>query len=294
MHDNDICVKTDEVSEEYREMPGFNLSVDRKIAMYVHHCTRLSSLRKQRLTGDARKQKRHRMNMKRMGYDDMINSRFIKEHEFKRKRVWKLVVILRDPLERFLSAYLNKCVVITDTTTTTKRKKQDILSSCLVPPTLPRAGHASSRQGVVLGPTFEETVEYAEQLLVHSKESEKNAFTIDPHWAPQYTFCALHETVQYYDYIIVYDRKHIGKDVLNMLSENGLQRYFMQFGKYGNESMFARDTAHTTNARLQMKRYYTDDLAQRVYNVYRKDYEVFYPILQPNSIIPQPRVPEPT
>ena len=163
---------------------------------------------------------------------------------------WKSFVILRDPLERLVSAFNEKCI------------KKDTPRFC--------EGLSS--------PTFNEFADQFAQKVISGKVVD-----INPHYRPQYTFCGLDRYFGEFDYVIYYDKATIAGDTLRWMEEAGINidEYYYNWGEFNNETMFERKTNHaakksqlTLDAKVSFySNYYDKSLAMKMINVFDIDYK---------------------
>jgi len=169
---------------------------------------------------------------------------------------WSKVLFFRDPLERFLSAYLSKCTPGHDS----------INSHC------PLLGQSDM--------SFTKLIRY----FKHHNEFK----TIkDPHWRPQHTFCGgLFDTLKYFDGVYHFSRPSLHNTVTDMLERFGffpsvdsnvkrhVQRVFPLNSKL--ERLKMSKTGHNTYADFQLQNYFTNHSEiDVVLNIYRGDYDIF-------------------
>lgn len=167
--------------------------------------------------------------------------------EIMKDPAWTKAVFIRDPLERLLSAYLDKCREPVET-------RYDI--HC------PFAGSVS----------FADFVWH----IVQEGQDHKKFASMDEHWRPQHLNCDLREWIPHYQFQGNFSHLHAHTKYL--LQGLGLyEEYGRGWGPTGGE-LFAEDLeAHRTNASDagEHLKYYTRELADMVARFYRKDYQLF-------------------
>eukprot|EP01084_Bolivina_argentea_P286833 492104_1 len=161
---------------------------------------------------------------------------------------WQKLVILRDPVERFLSAFLNKCY---------KKKK--------------------NKQCNDGGKTSNFTL-FAERMFDRLKNH--NGIGINHHFMPQHLFCDLYKTYKYYNHVIVYNFDSIGNDTLHFLKLMNLSEYYNYWGTYKNETMFIKPTHPTYNVSTNKSSFYkqwfkTKKFAMQCIEMFQTDYVLF-------------------
>ena len=145
---------------------------------------------------------------------------------------------------------------------------------------------------------------------------DKKIYTVDRHWRPQSYQCHLYDLINYYDYIILYDKHRFVNNIEYILFEIGNnyekyglgiksnestsdvnetietkiasidKRFNTNWGKYGNQSLFDKSLnvhAWATSNDQEMNllnRYYTRKLAMKAFAVYSIDY-MFLPLEPP-------------
>ena len=167
---------------------------------------------------------------------------------------WIKIVVIRDPLERLLSGYLDRCLMMLS--------KYNISRECV--------GDLRKKF------SFEHFVE-----AIINKTKNKDYIT-NPHYWPQSWFCRLTQHLSEYQYVIRYDYNLIGNDTLNLLHSIGLSKYYFHWGLHFNQTMF-QDQVHVTygggngvQSKIEFyKQYYTKSLAIKCLNLYKDDYDVF-------------------
>jgi len=154
-------------------------------------------------------------------------------------------VFVRDPLERFLSAFLSKCTDECDN------------AFCF-----PRV--VGGKTGAI---SFQEAIDW----LV-----ERDVAELDGHFRSQAHHCELYKRLHEYNVMGVMSARNLGTDASCLLENVGLQRLNV---KGGNEPYWPnmRDAnatlEHETASLLQ--KYYTPETAQLVMQAYAVDYDLF-------------------
>ena len=166
---------------------------------------------------------------------------------------WTRVVIVRDPAERLLSAYLDKIHGQRDT-----RAQNAIYSKVLF-------GLAPQEFANVTFGDFVERVEYG---LAHG--------IVDQHWSPLADNCDLRTWLPAYDLVINMrkgdDMSKLLDCVLNTVAQRSSNRPMLAGMRDTFNQTFAAASAHATKAEQQ---YYTPELLRRVMGMYAEDYALF-------------------
>eukprot|EP01084_Bolivina_argentea_P282642 483857_1 len=155
---------------------------------------------------------------------------------------WRKLVIIRDPLERLLSGYLDKCF----------GSRRQIERYC------------------VEGKTDSFT-EFAERILNATLDGEGRV--LNHHFFPQHLYCDLYKRYPHYNHVIVYHHDTIGNDTLRFLQSINLTQYYYHWGLSHNEPMFTVSAHPTFNSSQNIndfyKQYYkTKQFARRVIKMY--------------------------
>eukprot|EP01084_Bolivina_argentea_P021325 39616_1 len=109
---------------------------------------------------------------------------------------WNTFVILRDPLERLVSGFNDKCV-------------KDDRHWCE-------------------GSKTNDFSEFIERIL--HKISNGTVMDINDHYRPQYTFCGMEKYFKYFDYVIYFDQLTIAEDTLAFMKSVGISEYYYKWG----------------------------------------------------------------
>ena len=115
-----------------------------------------------------------------------------------RDREWLKMVIIRDPLERLLSGFLDRCIWLW--------REHGINTECF--------GNVSDQF------TF---TEFVDRII---NQSLQRQYVRNPHYWPQSWFCRMNETLQHYQMVIPYDRNTIGRDTLEFLKRVNLSQFY--------------------------------------------------------------------
>ena len=202
---------------------------------------------------------------------------------------WYKMVIVRDPLERLLSGYLDKCVKNHWCERIKPRQRRQHGNGKYYKKSKNRGRSVAIRVGSrhmqtikdnndtrKIIPSFEE---FVENIIYKLKRNMK----INDHFKPQSYRCRLYKYIDYYDSVILYNFNTIGNDFLHDLRESShysnLIRYYYGWGK-DNSTLFETNTKHTHESYDHLKQYYTRQLAKKAYNAFKMDYiilKIAYP-----------------
>ena len=177
-------------------------------------------------------------------------------YDYFKSPVWIKLVIIRDPLERLLSAYLNRCFDVNDNHCNKFRLKSGKLP-------------------------FELFVNKITAILKYG--DIRTIKRMDIHWKPQFLSCKLLKYITEFTDVIQYRYSTIANDTFQFLSNYSLEKFFY----FENETMnmFDKDTWHKhTNVSKDgslddqvafYSKYYTKRLAIKVIKGYHIDYKLF-------------------
>lgn len=201
-----------------------------------------------------------------MELHDFVNAKKILSHKIRNfehydeimmNPDWNKLVILRDPLERLLSGYVDKCV---------KHKRH----LCEVYKDLPFRITSRNKhmfENVII-PNF---TQFAEKVIYKIE----NNIEINIHYRPQVFWCDLYKYINYYNIIIYYNRETFAQEFKNVIIERlnlSLDMFYNHWGEFQNETLLGSQTIHVTNSSHVMKQYYTPELARKVYKAFIMDY----------------------
>ena len=188
-----------------------------------------------------------------IGYNDRNNS-FIPRPRNAAERLmnsdtWKSLVVLRDPLERLVSGFEDKC-------------NRDHRHWC--------EGSKTTDFRV-----------FARRIMRNIRIGK--VFSINPHFRPQYAQCALEEYFDFYDYVIYFDEASIGEQTLSMMRDEGIEQIYFNWNGHQNETLFSSSTKHAnknSSGHSPEERgafysnYFDKEFANKVMNAFEKDYKV--------------------
>jgi len=187
-------------------------------------------------TGDCWK-KFHDPNHNKLKYLYDFGSRFAGQSTVFQDPAWAKVTIVRDPLERVLSGYIDKCV---------NKYEYNVCP-----------GKETTFHGLVT------------HILMTSDRD------LNVHFKPQSTICDLDKYAKFYDVLVMGDPE-IGDKALAILKRQGLEEYYYGWGKNGDQPMFKAKAVHGTGASKKYKEYFSKDLAELLYQRFRADYRTFH------------------
>ena len=162
---------------------------------------------------------------------------------------WRTFVVIRDPAERMVSAFMDKCV------------RGDYFA------------HAHWCFGSQLNET--EFSVFADRIIQEIENGQGNA--LDWHFRPQHMICGLDAIYpKYVDDIIVYHKSTVAEDTLKYLQRYDLEEFNEGYGEFGNETLFAGNTIHTQQREEDdcafYSKYFDADLYKRVRTAFGGDY----------------------
>ena len=161
---------------------------------------------------------------------------------------------MRDPLERLLSGYIDKCV---------KFK----FHWCEI-------GHEWTAKDLknIDYNDINFTIPNFDEFATVIANKIKNGEYINVHYRPQSYWCDLYKYIEYFNIKIYYHHETMSLQFQNVLKQLNLNQFYYNWGKYQNETLFMEQTIHVTNADHLLKQYYTPQLANLLYNAYLMDY----------------------
>ena len=172
----------------------------------------------------------------------------------------KKIVVIRDPLERLLSGYINKCL------------DYDMYTPFILK-------YCSNETKITNNPSF---ARFA-NIVIDNISS--NVFLHDiGHFAPQITWCDLYNTFENYDYALYMSSNGYVDSFERMVDELNLTQIYNGWGPNKNQTLLdkkwlkngsSRTARKSKNSEIErLKQYYTPKLARQVYMAYRIDYKV--------------------
>eukprot|EP01084_Bolivina_argentea_P100790 180851_1 len=163
---------------------------------------------------------------------------------------WTNMVIIRDPLERLLSGYLHWCVL------NTKNEKQ-------------------CPKDVRQAKSFKLFVDKIYNFYLDVQKNKSiNMCHINVHRRPAVCICNLKKMYNKFNAKLFYTYDSIGDQVLNVLQQKGLQRFYYGYGDSHNETLFQKGF-HVTNAGEKVKQYFSKDIIKKAMEIYEEDYRMF-------------------
>ena len=189
-------------------------------------------------------------------------------------------------MKRLLSGFIDKCLIEND-----QRPCQPFLQSI-----------DQSRLNTL---TDSQLFELFVNDLYEKVVVDKKIYSVNPHYRPQSYQCQLFNFVNYYDYILLYDKDHFANNIeyvlyeidnkyRNARSNDNLtiiesiksidERFNKDWGLYHNQSLFEQSLHFLTKSDDQeislLKKYYTIQLAIKAFEIYTIDY-TFLPLKPP-------------
>eukprot|EP01084_Bolivina_argentea_P269710 458441_1 len=174
---------------------------------------------------------------------------------------WRKWVILRDPLERYLSTYLFRCIV-----------QKNCLG--LKNKTIANDFKLFSKHFIA---KWREIKHDTDSRKYKIKKKKKKLQLFDYHFLPQHKFCLLEYFIDYYDYIVYFDRQQLPNATLFVMKQLGIENYYNVYGPHGNDSLFQRNSGTTTHSGTKINEYFEKDIALELYeSVFKYDYEILH------------------
>lgn len=155
-------------------------------------------------------------------------------------------VFVRDPLERFLSAFLDKCFSVGCKNIYCDRMRSE--------------GKTKSGDQI----TFSQAVSW----ILDQDLSE-----LDGHFRPQANHCELDQRIDEYNVIGLMESRNLASTASCLLERAGLERLNVINGKEGSEPFWQPKTGEQTVDYLM--KFYTTESAKAVYDAFAIDYQTF-------------------
>eukprot|EP01084_Bolivina_argentea_P012405 23251_1 len=187
---------------------------------------------------------------------------------------WRKLVVIRDPLERLLSGYLDKCV---RQNMNCFKYKNEIWEG--------DNNIKNKNNFTVFINHFKKMITQWESNNIHHYAKWKNIYS--NHFSPQYSYCNLDKLSKYFTDIIYYKHWTINdqtEQFLKSLNDTDIS-WFYKWGDYNNQTLFDAKYIHVTSkylsndvkmqANFYKKYYYSKEFAESVMTLFQKDYKLF-------------------
>ena len=174
---------------------------------------------------------------------------------------WNVMVVIRDPAERLVSGFLNKCV------------GDHWTDAC--------HGNFTDRSQFGV---------FANEMITAIQKADGGYPDLNHHFGPQWTNGGLIELYPtFVDTMLKYDRSTIGEQTLRYLQENGEEDMFYGYGAQGNLTLFDEETKHATRQYKAeanqvdaleaecafYREFYDEELLNAVMEAFHYDYSLF-------------------
>ena len=115
--------------------------------------------------------------------------------------------------------------------------------------------------------------------------NQSNIKAINEHFGPQYSNDYLYHFIDYFDYIIIYNKNNFEQNIYQLLVEfkikgiiDNIDYYWNHWGYYQNETLFSEYTTHSNTvsdeqeSKLLKKYYGNKDTLFRAFTMFKYDY----------------------
>ncbi|CAM9630005.1 unnamed protein product [Ascophyllum nodosum] len=206
------------------------------------------------------------------GLDELARMELKSANQILNSPEWLKLAIVREPTERLLSCFLQKC------------KKWNFKTEYIncpyleLWPDLFTTKYPSDETYKVIVDAFEERgwkSMFADYVKSIARQVEANPCDQNPHWAPQYCHCSLNRTSSVY-HIAGWANmtEAVTSAIVPVVStlERGqeIEEFLRRRMKYNHESQDKR-----TGARFYFENAYSESMLETVRVTYAKDYELF-------------------
>ena len=171
---------------------------------------------------------------------------------------WKLMVVIRDPAERLLSGFMDKCA----------RNVSHWTDRGILKQWTRMYGEDCSSNFTV----------FAHNIM----RKIKSGGDFNYHFKPQHEFCGLDWIYpKFVDDVLIYHKDTIGRDTLDYLRRHHVEDFYSEWGRHRNETLFDQPIRGISLRKDQhddcqfYSRYYDVDLLERVQEAFKRDYQLF-------------------
>mmetsp|Transcript_13040 Transcript_13040/g.25271 ORF Transcript_13040/g.25271 Transcript_13040/m.25271 type:complete len:328 (-) Transcript_13040:296-1279(-) len=173
---------------------------------------------------------------------------------------WYKAIFVRDPLDRLLSGFQDKCL----------RPGKNA-------PHCPAKGEENR--------TSLSKVVDALWNKLYGGNWEKHIREMDNHFLSQAVYCGSNRFLPYFNYVGVFDKTNLADQAFEMMKEVGIEEYMNGWGRHHNESLFVSPIKEkgfdSTEAKL--RHFFPPKLAAKARDLYQVDYELFSQVISPPS-----------
>ena len=195
-------------------------------------------------------------------------------------------IVIRDPLQRLLSGFLEKCIVDPRHWCSVDSDKINFVFNRI----------KNQTQYNLTNIDIENIkIELFQQFVENLNTRLEKSSGINEHFAPQSSFAMLYHFIDYFDYIIILDKDDFGQNVYSLMNlfvkkekiiglnqTTSVDYYMNHWGLTKNDSLFKRFTTHSISTSNQqelqlLKKYYFSNFntLNTAFKMYQFDYMLF-------------------
>lgn len=230
----------------------------------------------------------------------------------KLNKKWVKLVILRDPMERLVSGFVDECLndhrhFCEDVEFPYETRNQTLNFSYIKQfGTIDYNQHCElSYSSVELN--IDEKIDMFEKFVqrLYEKVYDKNYYwrLVNVHYTPQIFYGILYHVIEYFDYIVIYNKNTFHNDIwyifnqilvnkYNIINNTLSDNYWKHWGYFNNQSLFDEKlkTVHTNVENVEsemylLKRYFANvDILNKAIQLYKYDY-MLLPFVYPPKFV---------